>query len=55
MQHGTNMRKWGARTIVALGGIATMYFTTGGWDTEESIALVTAIVGAATSFLVPPD
>lgn len=46
-------RKWIARTIVALGGLAIMALTTGSWDAEESIALVTLIVGAATSYLLP--
>ena len=53
--HGTNMRKWLARTIVGAGAIATMYLSTGTWDQEESIAVVGWIVAAITSFLVPPD
>lgn len=52
----TNYRKWGARTAVALAGIATSYVVTGGWDTEESLMLITAVTAAITSFLVPqPD
>lgn len=53
--NGTNFKKWLARTIVGAGAIATMYFTTHGWDTEESIATVGWAVGAATSYLVPAD
>ena len=46
-------RKWMVRTVIALGALATMYFATGSWDQEESIALVGLLVGAATSYLVP--
>ena len=55
MKNGTNLKKWAARTIVSIGGLATMYLTTGAWDTEESVMTVTIIVAAATSFLLPPD
>lgn len=48
-------RKWLARTIIALGTVATMYFTSGTWDAEESIALVGVIVGASTAYLLPND
>ena len=53
--NGTDLRKWGARTITALSGVAIMYLTTGSWDQEESIALVTAVSAALVSLLVPPS
>lgn len=46
-------RKWIARTIVGLIGVATMYVTTGTWDTEESLAILTLVAGASTSYLLP--
>jgi hypothetical protein len=55
VKNGTNLKKWAARTIVSLGGLATMFLTTGQWDTEESVMAVTVLVAAATSFLLPPD
>jgi hypothetical protein len=53
--HGTNIRKWLARTVVGVGAIVTMWVTTGTWDKEESVALIGWIVAAITSILVPPD
>jgi hypothetical protein len=53
--HGTNIRKWLARTVVGAGAIVTMWATTGTWDKEESVALIGLIVAAITSILVPPD
>lgn len=47
--------KWWAAQVVAAGALATMYFTTGGWDTEESVAAVGLVVGAATTYLIPND
>lgn len=48
-------RKWFANVITALAGLATAYFATSGWDTEESIALVGILTGAAVAWLVPND
>lgn len=53
--HGTNVRKWLARTVVGAGAIVTMWVTTGTWDKEESVALIGWMVAAITSVLVPPD
>lgn len=53
--NGTNMRKWGVRTITGLAGILVMWATTGSWDTEETVALITWGAAASSSFLVPPD
>lgn len=52
---GDFTRKWMARTVVAIGGLATMFLTTGTWDTEESLMAVTIVVGAITSLLVPNE
>lgn len=48
-------RKWIARTITALGGLATTVATTGGWDQEETLMAITIAVAAAVSYLVPND
>jgi hypothetical protein len=46
-------RKWWATQVTALTGLALMYVTTGGWDQEESIGLITIISQAALAWLVP--
>lgn len=46
-------RKWMVRSVIAIGGLATMYFSTGTWDAEESIATVAVCVGALTAYLTP--
>jgi hypothetical protein len=46
-------RKWIARTIVALGGLATSWATTGSWDQEETVMAITVAVAAAVSYLLP--
>lgn len=46
-------RKWAARTVVALGGLATTWASTGGWETEETLMAITIAVAAVTSYLVP--
>ncbi len=47
--------KWFATQVTALAALATMYFTTGGWDVEENISLVGIVAQAAISWLVPND
>jgi hypothetical protein len=46
-------RKWWATQVTALAALATMYFTTGGWDTEESVAAVGIAAQAAIAWLTP--
>lgn len=46
-------RKWGVLQITSAIGIATMWVTTGAWDQEESIALLTWIGAAASTYLIP--
>ena len=46
-------RKWIVARITALAAVATMYITTGSWDTEESLALVGLITEALISYLTP--
>lgn len=46
-------RKWFARTATALGGLATTWATTDGWDEEETLFLITIIVGAIVSYVLP--
>lgn len=48
-------RKWVAAQVVALAAIATMYVSTGGWNQEESVALIGWFVQAATTYLVPNE
>ena len=52
---GTNLKKWGARTIVAVAGLLTSWATTGTWDTEETVMAITVVSAALTSLLVNPD
>jgi phage portal protein BeeE len=46
-------RKWGVLQIASAVGLATMYITSGSWDQEESIALVTWLGAAASTYLIP--
>ena len=50
-------RKWWATQVTALAALAVMYFTTGGWDTEESVAAVGVVSQALIGWLTPnsPD
>lgn len=48
-------RKWWATQVTALAALAVMYFTTGGWDVEESVAAVGLVSQAAIGYLVPND
>ena len=51
----TPTRKWMARTVVAVGGLATTVATTGSWDQEHTLFAITAVVAAVTSYLLPSD
>ncbi len=46
-------RKWWAANVTAATALALMYVTTGGWDQEESIALIGLVSQAALSWLIP--
>jgi hypothetical protein len=48
-------RKWFAARVTALAGLATMIATTGGWDSEETVALITIVASAAVSWLTPNE
>ena len=48
-------RKWWAALITGAGGIAVMALSTGSWDIEESIALVTLLTERSVAYLVPND
>jgi len=41
--------------ITGAGGIAVMALSTGSWDIEESIALVTLLTERSVAYLVPND
>lgn len=45
--------KWVVAQVTAIGALVTMHLTTGGWDTEESVALVGLLVQALSTYLVP--
>lgn len=45
-------RKWWATQVTACTALALMYVTTGGWDQEESIALIGLASQAALGWLV---
>lgn len=46
-------RKWWAALVTALGALATMVVTTGGWDQEETVAAIGIVVARAVAYLVP--
>lgn len=46
-------RKWWAATLVALGAIATLWVSKGTFDRDVAIALIAAVVQAATTYLLP--
>lgn len=48
-------RKWWATQVTALSALAVMYFTTGSWDLEETIASIGIVTQAALAWLVPND
>jgi hypothetical protein len=48
-------RKWWATQVTALAALAVMYFTTGSWNTEESVAAVGVVSQALIAYLVPND
>jgi hypothetical protein len=48
-------RKWWVTQVTALAALAVMYLTTGGWDNEESVALVGIISQAVIGWLVPNE
>lgn len=51
MSSNAPTRKWWATQVTALAAIVTMYFTTGSWDQEESVALVGLVAQAAVGWL----
>lgn len=46
-------RKWVAARVTALAAILTMWQVTGGWDAEETIALIGLVTEGAISYLTP--
>jgi hypothetical protein len=48
-------RKWLARTVVAAGGLASTWAAVGEWSADLTGALITAVVAALVSYLVPND
>jgi len=48
-------RKWFANLVVAVTGILIAWATTGTWDQEETVALITIASAALVTYLVPYD
>jgi hypothetical protein len=46
-------RKWLAARITAVSGLLIMLATTGSWDLEETVALITILTEGSISWLVP--
>lgn len=46
-------RKWIAARLTALTALATMWATTGTWDTEETVALIGILSEGGLSWLIP--
>ncbi len=53
MNGSSPTRKWIVRTVTSLTGFAIMWATTGSWDTEETVAMITIVSAAIISYLVP--
>jgi hypothetical protein len=48
-------RKWWAARAIAIGALATMFVTTGGWDAEETVAVLGLVTEGIVSWLVPNE
>lgn len=48
-------RKWFTARVTALAGLATMWATTGSWDTEETLMAITVVSAAALAYRVKND
>jgi hypothetical protein len=48
-------KKWIVTQVTALAALATMYLTTGTWDTEESVAAVGIVSQAVIGYVVRND
>lgn len=48
-------RKWFASRVTAVSGLLIMWATTGTWDTEETIALITLATAASLAWLIPNE
>lgn len=46
-------RKWVTARIVAVGSLATLWVTSGGWDQPESVLAIALVTEAAASYLMP--
>lgn len=46
-------RKWFAQVIGMAGALFMMWATTGSWDQEETVALITLAVTALTTYILP--
>lgn len=46
-------RKWFATQVTAIAGLLTMWATTGGWNQEETVALIALVSQAAIGYLTP--
>lgn len=46
-------RKWAVARITALSGLLIMWTTTGTWDVEETVGLITLLTEAGISYLTP--
>ena len=45
--------KWLVAQVTDIGALVTMRLTTGGWDAEESVALVGLLVQAICTWIAP--
>lgn len=46
-------KKWIVTQITAVAAVATMWVTTGSWDTEETVALIGLLTQASLGYLQP--
>ena len=54
-RHWRPTRKWVVARVTALLAILTMWQVTGGWDAEETIAVIALVGEGAISYLTPND
>lgn len=48
-------RKWGVNIVTLTAGLLTMWATTGTWDVEETVGLISLGATAMTTYLIPND
>lgn len=48
-------RKWFVSVVTAVTGLLIMWVTSGSWDQEETVGLITLVSGSIATYLIPND